>query len=51
MDGVNIQSIECSQEIPPFKQSVEFPCNFPIDEKIYVISSGEHQTMMLAREY
>ena len=48
---VTMQIIECSQEVPPYQFSIEFPSNSPIEEKIFVIDDVDHQTMLLAREY
>lgn len=48
---VTMQIIECSQEVPPYKFSISFPSNAPIEDKIFVIDDVDHQTMLLAREY
>lgn len=47
----SIQVIECVQEVPEYKETISFPSEFPITEKIYLIDDVDHQTMLLASEY
>ncbi len=44
-------SITHSQEVPEYKKEYLFNVDKPINEKVFVIGSGDSSTMLLAEEY
>ncbi len=52
VNGIKVQKIVHTQEQPPYKRVIVLnSLTKPIDEKIYVIDSGEYSTMIFASEY
>lgn len=51
IDGITVQHIEHSQEVPPFSQDIDLIIDEPVECKIYVIDDGDHSTMLFAEEY
>lgn len=52
VNGIKVQKIVHTQEQPPYKRVIVLNnLTKPIDEKIYVIDSGEYSTMIFASEY
>ncbi len=47
----NMQIVEHSQEVPPYKSKTAFSCDNPINAKIYVIDDITHTTMLFSDEY
>ena len=48
---VDIQIIECVQEVPEYKEIISFPSELPIAEKLYAIDDIDHVTLLLSSEY
>ena len=46
-----IQRITHEQEEPVYHNEISFPCDNPVNAKIYVIDDETHCTMLLAEEY
>ena len=44
------QRIEHEQEQPPYKKTLDVPCENAVDAKVYIIDDGTHVTMLLADE-
>lgn len=51
INGVELQSIVQTQEVPKYNKELLFICDEIVEEKIFVIDSGNYSTMMLAEEY
>ncbi|MDR7871331.1 MAG: DUF960 family protein [Tissierellaceae bacterium] len=54
--GSTIVSIKHEQEVEPYLKEITIPTEYPIDRKVFVISSHyedgkEYSTMMLSDEY
>ena len=49
--GIMFQNVVHSQEVPPFEESIFFPCPDAVEQKVYVIDDGEYYTYLLAEEY
>ena len=45
------QKIIHEQEQPEYRREYLFPCESPVDAKIFVIDDGDHSTMLFAEEY
>ncbi len=45
------QRIEHEQEQPPYKKTLDVPCEDAVSAKVYIIDDGTHVTMLLADEY
>lgn len=49
--SMKIQHIKHEQEQPAYSGEYDFPCDYAVDEKVYVIDDVTHSTMLLAEEY
>lgn len=49
--GIKFQLIECSQEVPEYREEILIPLAKPISEKLYVIDDVDHVTLLKASEY
>ena len=49
--GESMQKIVHTQEQPPYQKTVCFPCEHPVQAKIFCIDDETHSTMLLADEY
>ena len=45
------QRIEHEQEQPPYRRTLDVPCEDAVDAKVYIIDDETHVTMLLADEY
>ena len=50
-NGMKMQHIKHEQEQPAYSEEYDFPCDYAVDEKVYVIDDITHSTMLLAEEY
>ncbi|HFR4142337.1 TPA: DUF960 family protein [Bacillus cereus] len=49
--NISLQKIVHSQEVPPYKNTINIKCERIINAKVFVIDSGDYCTLMLAEEY
>lgn len=49
--GEPMQKIVHTQEQPPYRKTLCFPCENPVRAKIFCIDDETHSTMLLADEY
>lgn len=49
--GVTMQKVIHTQEQPPYRKTLCFPCENPVRAKIFCIDDETHSTMLLADEY
>ena len=49
--GEPMQKIVHTQEQPTYQKTVCFPCEHPVQAKIFCIDDETHSTMLLADEY
>lgn len=51
IDGVSMQTIEHKQEQPAYSCKHSYPCECPVNTKLFCIDSQTHSTLLLADEY
>lgn len=49
--GNSVQKVIHTQEQPPYRKILCFPCENPVQAKIFCIDDETHSTMLLADEY
>lgn len=49
--GKTMQKVVHTQEQPPYQNTISFPCETPVQTKIFCIDDETHSTMLLAEEY
>lgn len=51
INGIPVQKVTHTQEIPQYKNEVYFLCDKIINDKVYCIDDETHSTMLFANEY